>query len=113
MVVNLMEEAKQDAEHKGWCATKLSTNKPTLKEKTSSVEVLTAEVDELDATIGRLAQKNSEHTQIVANLDAAIDQPTKIREEEQARNLQKIKDAKAAQVAVSQALLIYQILLRP
>jgi len=104
MVVKLMEEANEEAEHKGWCDTELSTNEQTRKEKTSSVEVLTAEVDELEATIGQLAQEITELTQSVADLDAAIAEATKIREEEKAKNAETIKDAKAAQVAVSQAL---------
>merc|ERR1719393_571255 len=104
MVVKLMEEANEEAEHKGWCDTELSTNEQTRKEKTSSVEVLTAEVDELEATIGQLAQEITELTQSVADLDAAIAEATKIREEEKAKNAETVKDAKAAQVAVSQAL---------
>merc|ERR1719262_1560160 len=39
MIVKLMEEANEEAEHKGWCDTELSTNEQTRKEKTSSVEV--------------------------------------------------------------------------
>merc|ERR1719169_60109 len=104
MVVKLMEEANEEAEHKGWCDTELSTNEQTRKEKTSSVEILTAEVDELEATIGQLSAQISELTQNVADLDAAIAEATTIREEEKAKNAATIKDAKAAQVAVSQAL---------
>merc|ERR1719199_2274467 len=104
MVVKLMEEANEEAEHKGWCDTELSTNEQTRKEKTSSVEILTAEVDELEATIGQLAQEITELTQSVADLDAAIAEATSIREAEKAKNAETVKDAKAAQVAVSQAL---------
>merc|ERR1719213_1466742 len=87
-----MEEANEEAEHKGWCDTELSTNEQTRKEKTSSVEVLTAEVDELEATIGQLAQEITELTQSVADLDAAIAEATKIREEEKAKNAETLKD---------------------
>merc|ERR1719247_2469687 len=104
MVVKLMEEANAEAEHKGWCDTELSTNEQTRKEKTSSVETLTAEVDELEATIGQLSAQITELTQSVADLDAAIAEATSIREAEKAKNAETIKDAKAAQVAVSQAL---------
>merc|ERR1719310_1163697 len=34
LVVKLMEEANEEAEHKGWCDTELSTNEQTRKEKT-------------------------------------------------------------------------------
>merc|ERR1719265_2052000 len=33
LIVKLMEEANEEAEHKGWCDTELSTNEQTRKEK--------------------------------------------------------------------------------
>merc|ERR1712050_727041 len=43
LIVRLMEEANEEAEHKGWCDTELSTNEQTRKEKTEAVETLHAE----------------------------------------------------------------------
>merc|ERR1719305_1100972 len=40
LIVRLMEEANEEAEHKGWCDTELSTNEQTRKEKTEAVETL-------------------------------------------------------------------------
>merc|ERR1711959_786889 len=47
LIVRLMEEANEEAEHKGWCDTELSTNEQTRKEKTEAVETLHAEIDQL------------------------------------------------------------------
>merc|ERR1719454_2405708 len=104
LVVKLMEEANEEAEHKGWCDTELSTNEQTRNEKTSGVETLTAESDELEATIGQLAAQISELSQEIADLDKAIADATDLRAKERAKNLDTIKDAKAAQQAVAQAL---------
>merc|ERR1711865_772845 len=46
LIVRLMEEANEEAEHKGWCDTELSTNEQTRKEKTEAVETLHAEIDQ-------------------------------------------------------------------
>merc|ERR1719387_1987309 len=97
LVIKLMEEANEEAEHKGWCDTELSTNEQTRKEKTSGVETLTAEADELQATIAQLGAQIGELTQEIADLDKAITDATELRAKERAKNLDTIKDAKAAQ----------------
>merc|ERR1719408_437817 len=104
LVVKLMEEANEEAEHKGWCDTELSTNEQTRKEKTSGVETLTAEADELEATIGQLSSQIQELTEEIAGLDKAIAEATDLRAKERAKNLDTINDAKAAQTAVASAL---------
>merc|ERR1719171_3223835 len=104
MIVKLMEEANEEAEHKGFCDTELSTNEQTRKQKTEGVEALTAEVDELTASVARLTDEITELTAAVGALDAAIAKATGIREAEKAKNTQTIADAQAAQVAVEQAL---------
>merc|ERR1711959_885494 len=56
LIVRLMEEANEEAQHKGWCDTELSTNEQTRKEKTEAVETLHAEIDELEASIAKLTE---------------------------------------------------------
>merc|ERR1719253_1121398 len=62
LIVRLMEEAKEEAEHKGWCDTELSTNEQTRKEKTDAVETLHAEIDQLQSSIAKLTEDISELT---------------------------------------------------
>jgi len=106
LITRLMEEANEEAEHKGWCDTELSTNEQTRKEKTQAVETLHAEIDELTASIAKLTEDIAELTQAVAELDAAMAKATTIRQEEKATNEQTIKDSQAAQTAVAQALTV-------
>merc|ERR1719407_263013 len=104
LIVRLMEEANEEAEHKGWCDTELSTNEQTRKETTAAVETLHAEIDELEASIAKLTEEITELTKAVAELDAAVATATNVREEEKAKNTVTIKDAQDAQTAVAQAL---------
>merc|ERR1719478_446928 len=106
LIVKLMEEANEEAEHKGWCDTELSTNEQTRKEKTAAVETLHAEIDELEASIAKLTEDITELTEAVAQLDAAMAKATSLREAEKAKNADTTKDAKAAQEAVAQALTV-------
>merc|ERR1719317_448617 len=106
LITRLMEEANEEAEHKGWCDTELSTNEQTRKEKTESVETLHAEIDQLEASIAKLTEDISDLTKAVAELDAAMAKATSIRQEEKTTNEQTIADAQEAQTAVAQALTV-------
>jgi len=106
LIVRLMEEANEEAEHKGWCDTELSTNEQTRAEKTEAVETLHAEIDQLEASIAKLTEEITDLTEAVAALDAAMATATKLRQEEKAENTQTIADAQEAQVAVAQALTV-------
>jgi len=106
LIVRLMEEANEEAEHKGWCDTELSTNEQTRKEKTQAVETLHAEIDQLTASIAKLTEDVSELSKAVAELDAAMAKATKLRTEEKATNTETVSDSQEAQTAVAQALTV-------
>jgi len=106
LITRLMEEANEEAEHKGWCDTELSTNEQTRKEKTEAVETLHAEIDMLEASIAKLTEDISELTKAVADLDSAMATATKLRQEEKAKNSETISDSQEAQTAVAQALTV-------
>merc|ERR1739848_494221 len=65
LIVKLMEEAAEEAEHKAWCDTELSTKEQTRKEKTEGVETLHAEIGELEASISNLTEQILELTKAV------------------------------------------------
>jgi len=106
LIVRLMEEANEEAEHKGWCDTELSTNEQTRKEKTNAVETLHAEIDQLEASIAKLTEDITDLTEAVAALDTAMATATTVRQEEKATNEATIKDSGDAQTAVAQALTV-------
>jgi prefoldin subunit 5 len=106
LIVKLMEEANDEAEHKGWCDTELSTNEQTRKEKTSAVETLHAEIDQLEASIAKLTEDITDLTKAIAELDAAVSKATKLRQAEKAKNTETISDSQEAQTAVAQALTV-------
>jgi len=106
LVVRLMEEANEEAEHKGWCDTELSTNAQTRKEKTEGVETLNAEIDQLKASLSKLTEDVSELTEQVADLDKAMAKSTKLRTAEKATNTETVSDSQEAQTAVAQALTV-------
>eukprot|EP00413_Alexandrium_margalefii_P010920 CAMPEP_0204531638 /NCGR_PEP_ID=MMETSP0661-20131031/11275_1 /ASSEMBLY_ACC=CAM_ASM_000606 /TAXON_ID=109239 /ORGANISM="Alexandrium margalefi, Strain AMGDE01CS-322" /LENGTH=664 /DNA_ID=CAMNT_0051537805 /DNA_START=19 /DNA_END=2013 /DNA_ORIENTATION=- len=106
LLVRLMEEANEEAEHKGWCDTELATNEQTRKEKTEAVETLHAEMDMLQASISKLTEEISDLTKAIADLDKAMAEATKVRQDEKATNELTVQDAGEAQTAVAQALTV-------
>jgi uncharacterized protein YoxC len=106
LIVKLIEEATSEAEHKGWCDTELTTNKQTREKKTSEANELESEIEDLTATIAELTQDIADLTAAVKELDAAMAEMTEKRSEAKADNTQTIKDAKAAQVAVGEAMAV-------
>merc|ERR1712093_491483 len=82
LIVRLMEEANEEAEHKGWCDTELGTNEQTRKEKTAAVETLHAEIDELTASIAKLTQDITDLSGEMAEIDKAVAEATALRDSE-------------------------------
>jgi len=106
LITRLMEEANEEAEHKGWCDTELSTNEQTRKTKTQAVETLHAEIDQLQTSTAKLTEEIAEHTKAVAELQKAMAEATELRKTEKEKNEETIKDAQEAQTAVAQALTV-------
>jgi chromosome segregation ATPase len=104
MIAKLMQEAQEEAEHKGFCDTEMSTNKMTRDQKTEEVASLKAEVEELTANIAQLTEDIANLGKAIAESDAAVAKATTLREEEKAKNTATLADAKVAQDATSQAL---------
>jgi len=106
LISKLMEESTAETEHKGWCDTELTTNKQTRDAKTDSVNMLTAEREQLTSDIADLTQDLADLAQAIKELDAAMAETTADRTESKEKNEQTIADAKAAQVAVTNAMAV-------
>merc|ERR550537_157710 len=96
MITKLLEEANEEADHKGWCDTEMATNKQTRDDKTEEVNALSAEYDKLQADIMKLSQEIADLTDAIAAIDAAVAEATDVREKEKAKNKETIEDAQAA-----------------
>jgi len=106
MIVQLMEQATEESDHKAWCDKELASNKMTRDKKSEGVAALTTQKDKLNADIAKLQEGIAELTRNIAQIDAAVAQATIDRSEEAAKNEETIADAKEAQKAVSQALAV-------
>merc|ERR1719453_2715819 len=88
MIAKLIEEANEEAEHKGFCDTELGSNKATRDTKTEESDTLKATIEELTADIAKLADEISELSAAIAALDKAMSEATALRADEKTKNTQ-------------------------
>merc|ERR1719387_796416 len=103
MIIKLTEEATEEAEHKGFCDTELTTNKQTRDFKTEQSAELNAEIEKLTADIAQYASQIADLAAAIEELDTAVAEATATRTAEKEKNMATIADAQAGQAAVSKA----------
>jgi len=103
MIIKLTEEATEEAEHKGFCDTELTTNKQTRDFKTEQSSELNAEIEKLTADIAQYASQIADLGAAIEQIDAAVSEATATRVAEKEKNMATIADAQAGQAAVSKA----------
>merc|ERR1719272_2359961 len=106
MITRLLEEANEDAEKEGFCDKELGTNKITRDKLTSEIDELNAAIEEGQSLIMKLTEDIAALSKDIQEIDAAVADSTKLREEEKAKNTATISDSKAAQDAVESAVAV-------
>jgi len=104
LIVKLMEEANQEADHHAYCQTELATNKQTREIKSSEVDELSANLEEQQANFAKLTSEIAERSDSIAEVKGQQSKATALRQEEKKTNAATVADAKAAQTAVSEAI---------
>lgn len=108
LLAKLIQEAKEEADHKAWCDNELATNKQTRDEKSSMVEDLSAKIDELTALEAKLTESIADLGDAISALSKAMKDRTKERQEEKAENEITIAESQQASAAVSMAMGVLQ-----
>jgi len=106
LVTRMENAANEEMTEKTYCDKELKTNKATRDEKTDAVTSLQAEVDELNATIGKLGEDAVKFTDELSELNEAMSKATELRRKEKLKNNATVKDATQAQEAVAQAIAV-------
>eukprot|EP00440_Ansanella_granifera_P049090 gb/GFBE01053187.1/.p1 GENE.gb/GFBE01053187.1/~~gb/GFBE01053187.1/.p1 ORF type:complete len:685 (+),score=282.32 gb/GFBE01053187.1/:1-2055(+) len=106
LLVKLQEQAGEEATKKVWCDGELKTNEQTRSAKTGTVDELTADADRLEASIASLGEDIAAMKKDLVELDEAMTNATDIRNKEKTTNAATIEEAKKAQSAVEEAVMV-------
>jgi len=108
LVAKMKEEAEAEAQHKAYCDEELRKNKISRDKLEAAETSLTAEIETTADKIERLQERIKVVTEEIAALRVSMTEATTERTEEKEKNLKSIKDAKAGQVAVKQAIVVLE-----
>jgi len=106
MIQKLMEDANDEASHKGFCDTEMGTNKVTRDTKTALVSKLDADIEEYTAAIGKLVQQIRQTSMAIAEIDVAMGKALEERQAEKAKNQETLNDSKVAKAATQKAMTV-------
>merc|ERR1719492_588801 len=103
MITRLLEEAREDAKHEGFCDKEMGKSKITRNKLTEDIDGLDAAIEEGKATIQNLADDTATLTKEVEALVKSMTEATELRKSEKETNKITVEDAQAAQKAVAAA----------
>jgi len=106
MIFHLMDEQKNEDEHKHWCDKELTNTELMLKEKKEKKLDAETTITQLSEKIQNLKNGITENQDAIAAAETEISERTEERAEEKAENTATIKDAEDAQSAVAEAIAV-------
>merc|ERR1719443_2649586 len=109
LIERLVAEATAEATKKGFCDLELSKAEKNRNHRWQDVKRLSAELASLEAKQDDLEEELVNLAASLKELNAALEEATKLRAEQKAENIQTLKDAKQGLSAVSEALLILKV----
>merc|ERR1719262_125425 len=108
MIFRLMAEQKDEDDHKAWCDLELEKSTESRDDKQAKKEELEDKIEEAKATVQKLTEDVVTLSDEVSKIVAAIEEATKVRNDEKAENEATIKDAQDAQKAVTAAIAVLE-----
>merc|ERR1719169_10091 len=104
LIERLLQEAADEANHKGWCDKEFGKAKQARKLKAEAVKTLNENLAKSEARRDKLTEEIAILTKEIGELDAALSKTTKERNDESAENSATVTEAEEGQAAVEQAI---------
>jgi len=106
MIFLLMNEQKEENEHKQWCDLEISKTESSIKDKGEKIDELTLKIDDDQARAAKLNEEVKAADEMVGKITAHMNEATEIREIGKKENKLAVKDAEDAQTALANAIAV-------
>jgi chromosome segregation ATPase len=106
MIFHLIDEQKNEDEHKHWCDKEITNTELMIKEKTEKSEDADSTITQLAEKIQNLKNGIKENQDFIAETTEEIATRTEDRAEDKKENEATIKDAEDAQAAIAEAIAV-------
>merc|ERR1719243_352399 len=104
LIERLLQEAADEANHKGWCDKEFGKAKQSRQYKAEAVKTLNENLAKSEALRDKLTEEIAILTKEIDELEAALSKTTKERNDESAENAATVSEAQEGQAAVEQAI---------
>merc|ERR1719171_849046 len=106
MIFRLMDEQKQEDEHKLWCDKELEKTNTMKDDKDDKIKELNAEIKTETAAVAKLTEEIAEAHEMMEKITSFKKEATEVREVGKKENKMAIDDAEAAQKALANAIAV-------
>jgi len=108
MIFRLMEEQKDEDDHKNWCDTEVSKTNASKTNKEEKIVSIDLKLDGAKAEVELVGTAIQEADDSIAKLTAFMEEASEVRSAGKKENLAAIKDARKAQDAIAEAVAVLQ-----
>merc|ERR1719393_853021 len=108
MIFRLMDEQKQEDEHKLWCDQEIEKTETMKEDKEEKIKDLKAEIKVETAAVQTLTEEIGEAEKMISDIVAFMAEATEIRETGKKENALAIKDSKEAQTSLTNAIAVLE-----
>merc|ERR1719426_598202 len=106
MIFRLMDEQKQEDEHKHWCDQEIEKTETMEKDKNDKIADLKAEIKVETAAVGTLTEEIAAAEEMISDIVGFMREATEVRETGKKENALAVKDAQAAQKSLENAIAV-------
>merc|ERR1719359_561294 len=108
MIFRLMDEQKQEDEHKLWCDQEIKKTDTMIEDKKDKIADLSAEIKKQNAAVQNLAEEIADAEEMISDINAFMKEATEIREVGKQENKEALEDSQQAQKSLTNAIAVLE-----